>query len=252
MLSDEQINRIIDRYIKDHKGTRVLLANREDIINAYKDIAVADLNKNRTTTQHEILVQNALTEIDLSRGLSIQQNLRNYKQRNGDLRFLTYLDEFIYQGAASDIAKALRENNLPYDALRGIKLHQNQRQESIPFVEVEQHWISNKYDVPESPYVADKFDIYYKGQLIYSLNNYTQEELFEKTLKYAGEESKSVSGKSAYLRLFETEDGDYIYQIRTKKGIRYKDTKGNWASPKRIFGGVKDDGKSNIKSNRLY
>lgn len=237
MLSDKAINKVINDYVRENPGTRVNSANREDIINAYKDVAMQEVNLGKTVEQHEILVENALTEIDLNRTDTIYKNLNDYRADNGDIRFTTYLDEFLYNGAAVDVLNVLREYNLPADALRGLKLHQNQSQETIPGVEVEQHWVSDENDIPTSPYVADVFNIYYNGQLIFSLDDITPAERFEKALSINNEIMKSVSGKSILSRQIETSDGEFYSQWLTKKGVQYKDSKGRFVSKDVVFGG---------------
>lgn len=160
---------------------------------------------------------------DLSTGLSEEQVFRQLS----DNSHLNYFDFFLKQGESEKIVKALHENGLTTEVLKGIK-------KGISIVsEVDGVRIAQRYEKPDpdSTPVMVEFSIYKDGELIYSFGENNEKQEITKQIPKEWMYTKKGKKRKAPIIRKEIINGEtYIYSKSIKTGRTYKqDSLGRFA-----------------------
>lgn len=238
-LTRKEAYKVINQYIKDNKSTRVAMYGKDNLYNDYLSLMKENVNKNLDKQNQGSILTNIMSQIDTAVTVSPDVAARSAVNDMSDIKYLDYYNKFIYEGAREDIIQALHDNGLSTNVLAGVRLHQighNSFDTPQGIVDVYQEYETDEDGNPTSPFVLIDFRITLNGREIFSVANQDKKELFEK-IKQVSSKQTSKSGKSILERIIvDNESGEEYKMWRTKKGIRFTDSYGNFVSKDYIRG----------------
>lgn len=164
-LSNAEVNRILAEFAENNPDKELTENQIQTTIDLFNRLMNENVNKNKNLAEQESFVT------DIAIGLTIGETPEFIFRQHSDNKHLNYFDIFLAEGETDKILKALEENSIPTDVLRGLK-----RNEDFD-VTIGNVRIFQKVAYDENGSISiEKFEIYKDGKLIYEWIPYNEDE----------------------------------------------------------------------------
>lgn len=214
ILNNKEVMEYINNYIIPEiigtEGRQPTVKQKKDVVNIFRQSMLEENHKERKVSGQKQLVESIFELI--YNGESTDAVLRKHSAN----KHMYVYDEFLGAGEGNKIVKALKENGLGIDSLKGINLHIKTGQENKMGVRT---YINLSQDDNGSS-VIENFTIIYNNKVIYTFNR-------------DAIDVKISNMKKGYLGRVPIPDADGYYYKKwiDKRGkIRYRNDRGQFVS----------------------
>lgn len=222
VISDERAEQFLREVLNENYFPNVTEADIPDFVKMYNRVKYEAAQQYKNESDLKTLLGNLVEAEDMYRrgeGKSAEAELNNYS----DNKHMYIFDDILEDGESSNIIKALNDNGLNSDALRGFKLYTRKQVLGGEYTtddNVNVQSLGNGIKITtvyseDASFSIESLEIEYNGRVIY---RWSKDDGFDWNLNSDIDEEEVWSNEYELAGYKETKDKNGVVRLRDKKG----------------------------------